>query len=289
MAVKKVSKDPPVKRALSRQRLDTSERRTSDRREKMRRKRKLDVLEALRKLAKSVKSKKLNIPKNTFNYGTIMKMNIYNRSLTVRLSRKVINQLQEIYKKTWTEKVEYVGSVPFTIFNTRNYVKFNQPTARTNGKLASVTPSEEDLTQYIVYHTHPVPESNAPLFTIPSSDDFKAYIQYYPSIQANLILENQGYYIIDLIDTNMQKPNTNSVIELFQKLTSGERFRNVQRAWSNLGYSRTTREQWVKFVNGYIDPIMRKQSGISVRYYLWTELGTITLLNKDSLMNWNPQ
>ena len=71
MAVKKVSKDPPVKRALTRQRLDTSERRTSDRREKMRRKRKLDVLEALRKLAKGVKSKKLNIPKNTFNYGTV--------------------------------------------------------------------------------------------------------------------------------------------------------------------------------------------------------------------------
>ena len=255
----------------------------------MRKKRKLDVLEALRKLVKGVKSKKLNIPKNTFNYGTIMKMNIYNRSLTVRLSRKVINQLQEIYKKTWTEKVEYVGSIPFTIFNTRNYVKFNQPTARTNGMLASVTPSEEELTQYIVYHTHPVPESNAPLFTLPSSNDFKAYINHYPSIQANLILENQGYYIIDLIETNMQKPNTNAIIELFQKLTSGERFRNVQRDWANLGYSRTTREQWVKFMNSYIDPIMRRQSGISIRYYLWTELGTITLLNKNSLMNWSPQ
>ena len=289
MTVKRVSKDPPAKRALTRQRLNTLERRISYRREKMRKKRKLDVLEALRNLVKGVKSKKLNIPKNTFNYGTIMKMNIYNRSLTVRLSRKVINQLQEIYKKTWTEKVEYVGSIPFTIFNTRNYVKFNQPTARTNGQLAKVTPSEEDLTQYIVYHTHPVPESDAPLFTLPSSDDIKTYIRYYPSIQANLILENQGYYVIDLIDTNMQKPNTNAIIELFQKLTSGERFRNVQRDWANLGYSRTTREQWVKFMNSYIDPIMRRQSGIYIRYYLWTELGTITLLNKNSLMNWSPQ
>ncbi len=289
MTVKQVSKDPPTKRALTRQRLNTLERRTSDRREKMRRKRKLDVIEALRKLVKGVKSKKLNIPKNTLNYGTIMKMNIYNRSLTVRLSRKVIDQLQEIYKKTWTEKVEYVGSVPFTIFNTRNYVKFNQPTARTNRQLAKVTPSEEDLTQYIVYHTHPVPESDAPLFTLPSSDDFKTYIQYYPSIQANLILENQGYYVIDLIETNTQRPNANTVIQLFQKLTSGNRFRNIEYEWLNLGYSRTTRERWVKFVNGYIDPIMRKQVGISVRYYTWTELGTITLLNKDSLMNWNPQ
>ena len=66
MTVKRVSKDPPAKRALTRQRLNTLERRTSDRQEKMRRKRKLDVLEALRKLAKDVKSKKLNIPKMLF-------------------------------------------------------------------------------------------------------------------------------------------------------------------------------------------------------------------------------
>jgi hypothetical protein len=289
MTVKRVSKDPPTKRALTRQRLNTLERRTSDRQEKMRKKRKLDVLEALRKLAKDVKSKKLNIPKNTFNYGTIMKMNMNNRSLTVRLSRKVVDALKDVYRKTWVENVEYVGSVPFTIFNTRNYVKFNQPTARTNGQLAKVTPSEEDLTQYIVYHTHPVPESDAPLFTLPSSDDIKTYIRYYPSIQANLILENQGYYVIDLIETNMQKPNANTVIQLFQKLTSGNRYRSVEYEWRNLGYSRTTRERWVKFVNSYVDPIMRKQFGISIRYYLWNELGTITLLNKNSLMNWSPQ
>ena len=100
MTVKRVSKDPPTKRALTRQRLNTLERRTSDRQEKMRRKRKLDVLEALRKLAKDVKSKKLNIPKNTFNYGTIMKMNMNNRSLTVRLSRKVVDALKDVYRKT---------------------------------------------------------------------------------------------------------------------------------------------------------------------------------------------
>lgn len=279
-------KKPPARRTRVRLREDTDARRALDRRIKMRRKRKIDVIEALRNLTKKVKSKQMNIPKNRFNVGTIMRMNSNNRFMSVRLSRKVIDQLKEVYKKTWNERVEYVGSIPFTTHNTRNYVKFNQPTARTNGQLASVTPSEEDITQYIVYHTHPVPESNAPLFTIPSEADFRSYIRYYPSIQANLILENQGYYVIDLIETNMQKPNPNDVVSLFNTLTSGNKYMAVQVEWAKLGYSRTTRNRWLKFVNEYIDPIMRKQFGISVRYYTWDELGTITLLNKDMIMNW---
>ena len=104
-------------------------------------------------------------------------------------------------------------------------------------------------------------------------------------MQANLILENQGYYIIDLIETNMNKPSVTNVTNLFKKLTTGERFRGIEVSWRNLGYSRTTREQWVKFINNYIDPIMRRQFGISVRYYPWSELGKITLLDKNVIMN----
>lgn len=227
--------------------------------------------------------KRLNIPKDMFNVGTITNTN--NRLLTVRLSRKVIDELKEIYKKTWTERVEYAGVIPFTVKNTRNYVFFNKPTARTNQQFATVNLTQEELTQYIVYHTHPVPESNAPLFTLPSDLDLKVYVQAYPAMQANIILENQGYYIIDLIETNMNKPNINNVINLFKKLITGERFRRIEVSWDTIGYSRTTRDQWVKFINNYIDPIMRKQFGISIRYYTWNELGKITLLDKNVIMN----
>lgn len=285
MTIKKL----PVRRTIDRQRGDTATRQALNRRIKMRRKRKIDIIEALRNLAKKVKSKQMNIPKNKFNVGTIMKMSRNNRFLSARLSRKVVDQLKDVYQKTFTERVEYVGSIPFTVYNTRNYVKYNQPSARTNGNFASVTPSQEDLTQYIVYHTHPVPESNAPLFTLPSEPDFRAYIKYYPSVQANLILEKQGYYVIDLIETNMQTPDANAVNALFNSLTTGERFRSLQREWGVVGYTRVTRDSWLKFINEYIDPIMRRQFGISVRYYLWSELGTITLLSRDVIMNWNPQ
>jgi hypothetical protein len=178
-----------------------------------------------------------------------------------------------------------VGSIPFTVSNTRNYVKFNQPTARTNQQLASVTPTQEELTQYIVYHTHPVPENETPLFTYPSEPDFRAYIANYPAVQANLILENQGYYVVDLLETNMDKPNPNDVVRVFNELMGGREFQRVRVDWSSLIYFTTTPEKWKRAINKYVDPIMRRQFGISVRYYTWNELGTITLLDKNVIMN----
>ena len=229
------------------------------------------------------KFRRVNIPKNIFNVGTVTSAN--DRYLSVRLSRKVLNELQAVYKKTWEQKVEYAGTIPFTIANTRNYVKFNKPTERTNRQLATVQPTQEDLTQYIVYHTHPVPENDKALFTYPSASDFKVYVDNYPTVQANLILENQGYYIIDLIETNMKKPSTSDVTRKFSNLMNGQEFKKVRVTWSDLVYIQTTPSQWKGVVNKYMDPIMRKQFGISVKYYTWDELGEITLLDRNVIMD----
>lgn len=227
--------------------------------------------------------RRVNIPRNSFNVGTVTSAN--DRYLSVRLSRKSIIELQNVYKKTWEQKVEYAGTIPFTLANTRNYVRFNRPTERTNRQLATVQPTQEDLTQYIVYHTHPVPGYDTPLFTYPSASDFKVYVDNYPTVQANLILENQGYYIIDLIETNMNKPNTADVIRKFNSLMNGQEFQKVRVSWSNLVYIQTTPTQWKRAVNKFIDPIMRREFGISVKYYTWDELGEITLLDRNVLMN----
>ena len=61
---------------------------------------------------------RLNIPRNRYNLGTITKAN--NRYMSVRLSRKLIDNLKEVYTRTWTRQVEYAGTIPFTINNTRN-------------------------------------------------------------------------------------------------------------------------------------------------------------------------
>jgi hypothetical protein len=136
-----------------------------------------------------------------------------------------------------------------------------------------------------VYHTHPVPENETPLFTYPSEPDFRAYIANYPAVQANLILENQGYYVVDLLETNMDKPNPNDVVRVFNELMGGREFQRVRVDWSSLAYFATTPERWKRAINKYVDPIMRRQFGISVRYYTWNELGTITLLDKNVIMN----
>ncbi len=264
---------------LEKRKANTARRQAANRKRVLTRQRKVNA--AVSALATNFK--RVNIPKNKFNVGTITSAN--DRYMSVRLSRKVLNDLKAVYKKTWDERVEYAGSITFTVLNTRNYVKFNTPTERTNRQLASVVPTREDLNQYIVYHTHPVPQHTSPLFTYPSSTDFITYIEYYPAIQANLILENQGYYIIDLIETNMDKPNPVDVARKFNSLISTQEFQNVSFPWSNLLYFQTTPTQWKRTINNYIDPIMRKEFRISVKYYTWDELGEITLLDKNVIMN----
>jgi len=257
-------------------------RRSISARERLRRKRE-SVNRAIDQLANNFI--RLNVVRNRYNLGTITNAN--NRYMTVRLSRILIDRLKEIYTRTWNQRVEYVGSITFTVSNTRNYVRFNQPTARTNMQLATVMPTQEELTQYIVYHTHPVPPHGTPLFTYPSENDFRAYIDNYPAVQANIILENQGYYVIDLIETNMRIPNATTVVNLFKRLMDDRQFQRVRVVWSSLVYISTTAKQWKRAVNNYLDPIMRRQFGISVRYYTWNELGKITLLDKNVLMNIN--
>tara|TARA_B110000503_G_scaffold14031_1_gene19167 strand:+ start:80 stop:922 length:843 start_codon:yes stop_codon:yes gene_type:complete len=229
--------------------------------------------------------KRVNIPRNFFNLGTVTSMN--NRYLSVRLSRKLIGNLQQIYKKTLDERVEYAGSIPFTVNNIRNYARFGTPTAHTNQKLGGVTFTQEDVTQYITYHSHPAPKDMGPIFTYPSGPDLKLYINTYPSVQANIILEKQGYYIIDLIETNMNKPNAGEVIETFESLIRSKEFERVAVTWSSIPFFQTTSPIWKRTINKYIDPIMRKQFGISIKYYTWSELGEITLLDKNNIMNFS--
>ena len=226
-------------------------------------------------------AKKLHIPRNVYNLGTVTSLN--NRYLSVRLSRKLINNLKDIYvNKSLRNQSEYVGVIPFTMKNTRNYVNFHSPTARTNFNYNIVRPTVEQLKQYIVYHTHPIPlDKNGNLFTYPSRLDFITYIEQYPNIQANLILENNGYYIIDLLETNMRKPNPSSVNQLFTKLVNESEFKSLEIVYRGLLYVKTTTYSWKRFINRYIDPIMRHQFGISVKYHTWSDLGKITLIDKN--------
>lgn len=285
MATRAPIKNTPQRVNREKRLKETARRQNIERKKYLENRRRRESVErALNSLSNGI-TRILNIPKNSYNLGTVLATN--NRYMTVRLSKKLINNLKDIYKKTFTNQIEYAGTIPFTVKNTRNYVKFNTPTARTNGQFATVTPPNSDFKEYIMYHTHPVPSNDKPLFTYPSALDLKAYVRHYPDVQANLILENQGYYVIDLIETNMRKPNVSRVVATFEHLVTQREFTTVTGIHRGIAYVQTTPTKWKRTVNNYIDPIMRRQFGISIRYYTWGELGEITLLDKSVLMNSN--
>lgn len=244
---------------------------------------KLMVDSAINKLSKNF-SKKVNIPKNKYNLGTITNVNA--TTMGVRLSRKFVDELKSIYKETYKNQIEHVGSAEFTVKNTRGFVKYTKPSTSTNYNFTKVTPRPKDLDSYIVYHSHPVPPGRNDLFTFPSQADFSSYISLYPYVQANIIIEKNGYYVIDLIESDrFKKPSLNSVIDFLRRdiLEMGA-FNKVEESYRNIKFWKSDIKTWQKTINGFVDPKMRTRFGISVRYYTYNQLAPITLIDKTKIM-----
>jgi hypothetical protein len=228
-------------------------------------------------------TKKLNIPKDSYNLGTIT--NLTNTNMGVRLSRKLVDDLKRVYQESYDRQIEHVGSTQFTVRNTRGAVKFNTPSKRTNERYNSVNPGIGDVDSYVVYHSHPVPPDNRTLFTIPSIPDIKAYIETYPIVQANIILEKRGYYVIDLIESDMfKKPTVDEVVKYYNGLLATAKFDKVMTIHRNIMFFNSDTSAWKKTINGYIDKMMRSKFGISIRYYTYDELAQITLIDKNKIM-----
>lgn len=228
-------------------------------------------------------TKKLNIPKDSYNLGTITELT--NTNMGVRLSRKLVDDLKKVYQESYDRQIEHVGSTQFTVKNTRGVVKFNTPSKRTNERYNTVNPSIEDSDSYVVYHSHPVPPDNRSLFTIPSIPDLKAYVETYPIVQANIILEKRGYYVIDLIESDLyKKPTTDEVVNYYKGLLASAKFEKVMTIHRNIAFFKSDSARWKKTINGYMDKMMRSKFGISIRYYTYDELARITLIDKNKIM-----
>ena len=228
-------------------------------------------------------TKKLSIHKDSYNLGTIT--NLTNTNMGVRLSRKLVDDLKRVYQESYDRQIEHVGSTQFTLRNTRGAVKFNTPSKRTNERYNSVNPGIGDVDSYVVYHSHPVPPDNRTLFTIPSIPDIKAYIETYPIVQANIILEKRGYYVIDLIESDMfKKPTVDEVVKYYNGLLATAKFDKVMTIHRNIMFFNSDTSVWKKTINGYIDKMMRSKFGISIRYYTYDELAQITLIDKNKIM-----
>ena len=245
---------------------------------------KLEVDSAISRLARNF-ARKLNVPANKYNLGTIT--NVSQPSLGIRLSRKLVDDFKKISTQTDKNQFEYVGSVRFTVTNTRGYVKFNIPTVSTNGAFAKVTPKLNELDSYMMYHSHPVPPSATNnTFTLPSLDDFEAYIAYYPYVQANIILEKNGYYVIDLIESDqLIKPTIADVKKFWiDKIFKGGKFNKFSQVYRGIYFFEASPASWKRTINTYVNDMMFQKFGISVKYYTYDELAPITLLDKTQIM-----
>lgn len=214
-------------------------------------------------------------------------------SVTIKLSREIIRKLKDLYLTSQRDKSEYVGFINAT--RERNTVKFNSPTRHTNWNPTRVMPPPGTNENLIVYHSHPVPvsrELSVSNVTLPSKEDFMYYVRGYPKMQANIILERNGYYLIDLLESdNFMLPNPSAAHDTFINILMNKDITKYQVMNTPVPISLFTVsiDSWQKMFNTYIDTVMRHRYGMSIKYYRYTELPEITLKNPETVFPTRPR
>ena len=211
-------------------------------------------------------------------------------TVNIRLPRRVVNELKFLNKKSSIERWEYAGKIEFRPNANGTMVKFNNPGRFTSQQRAAISPETYALLydSYIAYHTHPTAytpnnlrndpsmivnsgnrtRSNKILVTLPSGADLESYIGTYPYMQANIISDENGYYVIDLIETrDRQKPNAVTVNRTMEWIRGRPFMRRRYREYGGYEYFETTISEWKKIINQGLNAYMKRLFGISIKYY----------------------
>ena len=210
-----------------------------------------------------------------------------NNMITIKLSRSIIDKLNDIYKMSQQHKSEYVGIVNVT--RSGKIVKFNSPTKHTNWNPRFVRPPPGTENNLVVYHSHPVPEDLGipdSSVTLPSRYDFEYYINNYPRVQANIILERHGYYVIDLLESDMSNmPDPAKVHEKFIYLLDQKGIENYQVSPypELMSFYAVSITRW-KEVIAYVNKVLRHLFKVSIKYYRYSENPEITLKNPNTMI-----
>ena len=208
--------------------------------------------------------------------------------IIMELSRELVKKLKDIYDLSEREGGEYVGAIKFTI--TDNLVKYNSPTKHTNRDPLRVVAPPGTIDNFIVYHSHPIPARVGmikSLVSVPSLDDFVAFIQSYPKMQANIILERHGFYVIDILESTLtNKPNPQQAYSMFRHLLDSKNIERFAVRYSPIpdqGLYGVSIASWKKLLNTYVNTVMRHRFNMTIRYYNYSELPEITLLNPGAV------
>jgi hypothetical protein len=216
----------------------------------------------------------MTIPKAIEARGTIL--SVRGDIMTISLTRKLVRELRDVYLMTVRDQWEYAGAVKMHV--DRDYANFNTPTKRTNRLLRGVQFTEQMFQFKLTYHSHPAPRGVRSLATIPSPMDFRLYISNYPDIQANIILDNEGLYVVDIVEraTTGFKPNATEAWDQFHSLVERSGAYEYMIDYDALTY-RVDKNRWKSFINKTVDPIMRSKYNVSILFYFYDELPQIRI------------
>jgi len=209
---------------------------------------------------------------------------VSNMRATIQLPKRVIKELRVINNLSTIKRWEYGGKIDFV--SDGNMVKFNVPTRFTSQQRTQVSGHIVGLVRnsYISYHTHPgistargdspLPSSTREVYvTLPSGADFEAYIKGYPGMQANLIADRHGYYVIDIIESaeKEQRPVPATVNKHMEWVRMQPFFRSRVFGEDGMEYFATTLRDWKGAINGELNTHMKRMFGISIKYYTYDE------------------
>ena len=231
--------------------------------------------------------------------------------VNITLPRRIVNDLKMINAKSSQERVEYAGKIDFKT-STNNKVRFNLPNQLTSHQRGLISNELASLITgyYVTYHTHPAAYSRVnnhncnnktrkKLFTLPSGLDFEAYVNNYPSMQANIIADAYGYYVIDIIEASERNGFNPSVfnVYLYRKTTSNpnlarkinetmEGIRNLEfmrirsRSIEGMEYFESTITEWKYTISKELNKYMKDKYGVSVKYYCYGDDPAVITLKR---------
>ena len=217
--------------------------------------------------------------------------------INIRLPRRIVTELRDLNKKSSRNRWEYAGKIEFRPNPNKSMVKFNNPQRFTSQLRNAITAETYQLlyNSYIAYHTHPTAytpnnlknnntmnvnnNTRKILVTLPSGADMEAYIGTYPNMQANIISDENGYYVIDLIETSgREKPNAVEVNRTMEWLRTQPFFQTRIRILEGYEYFETTLTDWKKSINQEINPFLQRLFGVSIKYYGYNDEPAIITL-----------
>ena len=279
-------------------------------------------------------NKRLGIPNNIAVTGKRKRNNSHNKPIkrrdmsmvadvsrisaekvNITLPRRIVNDLKTINAKSSQERVEYAGKIDFKT-STNNKVRFNLPNQLTSHQRGLISNELASLITgyYVTYHTHPSAYSRVKnnnhncnnktrkkLFTLPSGLDFEAYVKMYPSMQANIIADAYGYYVIDIIEASERNGFNPSVFNIYMRTDTNlrskthlarkineamEGIRNLEfmrirsRSIEGMEYFESTITEWKYTISTELNKYMKDKYGVSVKYYCYGDDPAVITLKR---------